>query len=240
MRRTVRSQSHLQVRSHLERALRALPGPLTVLNLVFPTGVTPSHRIDPPPPCTIPQSHALRRQSHGSRLQHRARGLRGHGIFPLRLRQRCHDGRDSEPEFPVFLQYESRDGDYRGNQLDVFWGSGVWESDVSSTGRLLDGVNSGGRRMCERNGRANEDRGGLTMDSLGRRWTVLVGAVINLVGAAMQSGAQNLAMILVGRILAGWAVGVLSMSVPIYQSECAHPSKRGMNPTYTTLKVDSY
>jgi len=70
-------------------------------------------------------------------------------------------------------------------------------------------------------------RGGFTMDSLGRRWTVFVGACINLVGAAMQSGAQNLAMILVGRILAGWAVGVLSMSVPIYQSECAHPSKRG-------------
>ena len=66
------------------------------------------------------------------------------------------------------------------------------------------------------------------MDSLGRRWTVLLGAVINLIGAALQSGAQNLAMILVGRILAGWAVGVLSMSVPIYQSECAHPSKRGM------------
>ena len=70
------------------------------------------------------------------------------------------------------------------------------------------------------------------MDSLGRRWTVLVGAVINLIGAAMQSGAQNLAMILVGRILAGWAVGILSMSVPIYQSECAHPSKRGRS-TYT-------
>jgi len=66
------------------------------------------------------------------------------------------------------------------------------------------------------------------MDSLGRRKTVMLGAIINLVGACLQCGAQNLAMILVGRILAGWAVGVLSMSVPIYQSECAHPSKRGL------------
>lgn len=65
------------------------------------------------------------------------------------------------------------------------------------------------------------------MDSLGRRKTILVGACINLVGAALQAGAQNLAMILVGRILAGWAVGVLSMSVPIYQSECASPKIRG-------------
>lgn len=75
---------------------------------------------------------------------------------------------------------------------------------------------------------ANEvGRGGLTMDRFGRRWTVLIGALINLLGACLQTGAQNLAMILVGRILAGWAVGVMSMSVPIYQSECAHPKTRG-------------
>jgi MFS family permease len=68
----------------------------------------------------------------------------------------------------------------------------------------------------------------MTMDRFGRRWTVLIGAAINLIGACLQTGAQNLAMILVGRILAGWAVGVMSMSVPIYQSECAHPKTRGM------------
>lgn len=73
-----------------------------------------------------------------------------------------------------------------------------------------------------------ESRGGLTMDSLGRRKTILIGAVINLIGAVLQTSAQHLAMILVGRILAGWAVGILSMSVPIYQSECAHPRTRGI------------
>ncbi|CAI6233727.1 unnamed protein product [Periconia digitata] len=70
--------------------------------------------------------------------------------------------------------------------------------------------------------------GGFTMDRFGRRKTVLIGAVINLVGAALQAGARNLAMILVGRIMAGWAVGLMSMSVPVYQTECAHPSKRGL------------
>lgn len=63
---------------------------------------------------------------------------------------------------------------------------------------------------------------------IGRRKTILVGAIINLVGAILQAAAQNLAMVLVGRILAGWAVGILSMSVPIYQSECAHPKTRGI------------
>ncbi|KAF2027049.1 MFS sugar transporter-like protein [Setomelanomma holmii] len=70
--------------------------------------------------------------------------------------------------------------------------------------------------------------GGFTMDSLGRRKTIMIGAFINLLGAILQCSAQHLAMVLVGRILAGWAVGLLSMSVPVYQTECAHPKSRGM------------
>ena len=57
--------------------------------------------------------------------------------------------------------------------------------------------------------------GGFTMDSLGRRMTIQIGALICLVGAILQAAARNLAMILVGRIFAGWAVGLLSMSVPV-------------------------
>jgi MFS family permease len=70
--------------------------------------------------------------------------------------------------------------------------------------------------------------GGLTMDRFGRRKTIMIGAMIAVLGAVLQSAAQNLAMILVGRIIAGWAVGLLSMSVPVYQSECAHPKIRGL------------
>ncbi|KAF2755587.1 general substrate transporter [Pseudovirgaria hyperparasitica] len=70
--------------------------------------------------------------------------------------------------------------------------------------------------------------GGFTMDRFGRRMTIFVAAWICLVGAVLQCAAQNLAMILIGRILTGWAVGLMSMSVPIYQSECAHPRVRGL------------
>lgn len=66
------------------------------------------------------------------------------------------------------------------------------------------------------------------MDRFGRKFTIQMGASICLVGAILQAAATNLAMILVGRILAGWAVGLMSMSVPVYQSECAHPRNRGM------------
>lgn len=49
------------------------------------------------------------------------------------------------------------------------------------------------------------------MDRFGRKATIQLGALICLVGATLQAAAQNLALILVGRILAGWAVGLLSM-----------------------------
>ena len=60
--------------------------------------------------------------------------------------------------------------------------------------------------------------GGLTMDRFGRKPTVQIGALICLVGAILQSAARNLGMILVGRIFAGWAVGLMSMSIPVVSS----------------------
>lgn len=66
------------------------------------------------------------------------------------------------------------------------------------------------------------------MDRFGRKFTIQMGALICLVGAILQASAMNLAMILVGRLLAGHAVGLMSMSVPVYQAECAHPSSRGL------------
>ncbi|KAJ5115412.1 hypothetical protein NUU61_001171 [Penicillium alfredii] len=71
-------------------------------------------------------------------------------------------------------------------------------------------------------------QGGLTVDRFGRKATIQLGALICLVGATLQAAAQNLPMIFIGRILAGWAVGLISMSVPVYQAECAHPRSRGL------------
>jgi MFS family permease len=70
--------------------------------------------------------------------------------------------------------------------------------------------------------------GGVTMDRIGRKWTVQMGAIICLFGAILQSAAQNLGMMLAGRILTGWAVGLMSMAVPVYLSETAHPNVRGL------------
>ncbi|KAI1766306.1 general substrate transporter [Hypoxylon sp. FL1150] len=70
--------------------------------------------------------------------------------------------------------------------------------------------------------------GGVIMDKYGRRRTIGIGAFICTIGAILQAAAFHLAMILVGRIVAGFSIGLLSMSVPVYQSECAHPRIRGL------------
>ncbi|KAF8152579.1 general substrate transporter [Crassisporium funariophilum] len=64
-------------------------------------------------------------------------------------------------------------------------------------------------------------------DSLGRRVTIQIGAAIYIVGGALQTGAQNMDMMLAGRFFAGFGVGIVSDLAPLYQAEIAHPSIRG-------------
>ncbi|KAF2818436.1 general substrate transporter [Ophiobolus disseminans] len=64
-------------------------------------------------------------------------------------------------------------------------------------------------------------------DKLGRRWTILTGSVVFSLGGALQTGAQSLAYLYSGRLIAGLGVGILVMIIPIYQGELAHPEIRG-------------
>jgi sugar porter (SP) family MFS transporter len=64
-------------------------------------------------------------------------------------------------------------------------------------------------------------------DRLGRRWTIMMGALIFILGGGLQTGARNLAFLESGRFFAGLGVGFLTMIVPLYQAEIAHPSIRG-------------
>lgn len=64
-------------------------------------------------------------------------------------------------------------------------------------------------------------------DILGRRRTILYGAIIFIVGGALQTFANGMAMMLLGRIIAGLGVGTLSTIVPVYQSEISPPHNRG-------------
>jgi Sugar (and other) transporter len=64
-------------------------------------------------------------------------------------------------------------------------------------------------------------------DVIGRRRTILYGAMIFFVGGMLQTFANGMPMMLLGRIIAGLGVGALSTIVPVYQSEISPPHNRG-------------
>ncbi|KAH8102523.1 general substrate transporter [Cristinia sonorae] len=64
-------------------------------------------------------------------------------------------------------------------------------------------------------------------DIIGRRGTLFIGAVVFAIGGAIQTFTPGFWVMVVGRIVAGCGVGLLSTIVPIYQSEISPPDHRG-------------
>ena len=67
-------------------------------------------------------------------------------------------------------------------------------------------------------------------DKLGRRFAALAGIFVTCCGTALQAAASGdgaYAMFIIGRIIAGVGVGIVSTSVPLYQSEISPAKKRG-------------
>ncbi|KAJ5987741.1 Hexose transporter [Penicillium waksmanii] len=68
---------------------------------------------------------------------------------------------------------------------------------------------------------------GFVSDILGRKYAIMSGCVIWVVGSVIICASQNIGMLIVGRIINGIAVGIESAQVPVYISELSPPSKRG-------------
>lgn len=64
-------------------------------------------------------------------------------------------------------------------------------------------------------------------DKIGRRRSVLLGATIMLIGAAIQTASFGLAQLIVGRIVTGVGNGMNTSTIPVWQSEMAPPKIRG-------------
>lgn len=60
---------------------------------------------------------------------------------------------------------------------------------------------------------------GYITDIFGRKKAIMVGAVIWVIGSIITSASQGIAMLIVGRIINGFAVGICSAQVPVYISE---------------------
>jgi MFS family permease len=64
-------------------------------------------------------------------------------------------------------------------------------------------------------------------DKLGRKKSIALGALIATIGCAIQAGALNMVMLIIGRFISGTAVGILTSTIPMYASEIAEPKYRG-------------
>ncbi|XP_074066874.1 solute carrier family 2, facilitated glucose transporter member 6 [Macrotis lagotis] len=64
-------------------------------------------------------------------------------------------------------------------------------------------------------------------DLLGRKLSIMFSAVPSVIGYALMAGAQKLWMLLLGRLLTGFAGGLTAACIPVYVSEISHPGVRG-------------
>jgi MFS family permease len=66
-----------------------------------------------------------------------------------------------------------------------------------------------------------------TCERFSRKYSMMLGSVILIIGGAFCGGAYDIAMFLVGRFIAGWGAGMLACVVPMYQAEISTPQTRG-------------
>ncbi|KAI5123527.1 hypothetical protein M0805_006687 [Coniferiporia weirii] len=64
-------------------------------------------------------------------------------------------------------------------------------------------------------------------DLAGRKYGTIISALVFSIGVAMQVASTALPLFIVGRVIAGLGVGMVSVMIPMYQSECAPKWIRG-------------
>lgn len=65
-------------------------------------------------------------------------------------------------------------------------------------------------------------------DKLGRRRTIALGLLCNTVGALLQTLSWSLVQMIIGRLVNGFGIGLVSSMSPVYLSECVKSHVRGM------------
>jgi MFS family permease len=67
---------------------------------------------------------------------------------------------------------------------------------------------------------------GLLLEKLGRRKTLAYSTFFTIVGSVFQAAANGHELMIIGRFVAGFALGILNPTIPIYISELAKPEER--------------
>ncbi|KAH7194015.1 general substrate transporter [Fusarium flagelliforme] len=64
-------------------------------------------------------------------------------------------------------------------------------------------------------------------DKLGRKKTIIFGALINTIGAALQVSSYSLPQLIIGRLVSGYGFGHITATAPNWQAECSGAAHRG-------------
>ena len=78
---------------------------------------------------------------------------------------------------------------------------------------------------------------GPTADVISRKWTIFIGAIVFTIGGVLQGTAYGLPQLIIGRVIAGAAVGTLSTIIPVYNAELSSPEVRGVMNTLFQLTI---
>jgi major inositol transporter-like SP family MFS transporter len=79
--------------------------------------------------------------------------------------------------------------------------------------------------------------GGKMADGLGRRGSILVCALLFILGALGSGFSPNVGLMVVARLILGLGVGAASVTVPVYLAEMAPPHRRGRMVTINELMI---
>ncbi|KAL6532910.1 Polyol transporter 5 [Orobanche gracilis] len=79
---------------------------------------------------------------------------------------------------------------------------------------------------------------GRASDYLGRRVTIVIASVIFFVGAAVMGLANNYAVLMAGRFVAGLGVGFALMIAPVYAAEVSPASSRGFLTSFPEVFIN--
>ncbi|KAI8713797.1 MFS domain-containing protein [Fusarium sp. LHS14.1] len=78
---------------------------------------------------------------------------------------------------------------------------------------------------------------GWIADWISRKRSLIVAVVVFVIGSAIQTGAIDYTMLIIGRFIGGIGIGQLSMVVPLYISEISPPEIRGSLLVFEELSI---
>ncbi|KAG2188704.1 hypothetical protein INT44_003843 [Umbelopsis vinacea] len=123
---------------------------------------------------------------------------------------------------------------YDGSMLNGLQSLSVWEDYFNkptgaSLGTLSSGTTFGGLLMLF--------PASYICDRFGRRWPIIAGSILTIIGAIIQGVAQNFGTFWAGRFIIGMGLALVNNAGPMLLAETAYPTQR---PVLTSLYETSF